>query len=48
MLNGYSPFVGEIKDVKGTVRVPKGQKMDDMALYNWDWPIEGVSGLKMG
>jgi basic membrane protein A and related proteins len=47
MLAGYSPFVGEIKDIKGTVRVPKGQKMDDMALYNWDWPIEGVSGLKM-
>jgi basic membrane lipoprotein Med (substrate-binding protein (PBP1-ABC) superfamily) len=47
MLSGYSPFVGEIKDIKGTVRVPKGQKMDDMALYNWDWPIEGVSGLKM-
>jgi len=48
MLSGYSPFVGEIKDIKGTVRVAKGQKMDDMALYNWDWPIEGVSGLKMG
>jgi basic membrane lipoprotein Med (substrate-binding protein (PBP1-ABC) superfamily) len=47
MLSGYSPFVGEIKDIKGTVRVPKGQQMDDMALYNWDWPIEGVSGLKM-
>jgi basic membrane protein A and related proteins len=47
MLTGYSPFVGEIKDIKGTVRVAKGQTMDDMTLYNWDWPIEGVSGLKM-
>jgi basic membrane lipoprotein Med (substrate-binding protein (PBP1-ABC) superfamily) len=47
MLTGYSPFVGEIKDIKGAVRVAKGQTMDDMTLYNWDWPIEGVSGLKM-
>jgi len=47
MLEGYSPFVGEIKDIKGKVRVAKGQTMDDMTLYNWDWPIEGVSGLKM-
>jgi basic membrane protein A and related proteins len=48
MLTGYSPFVGEIKDINGKVRVAKGQTMDDMTLYNWDWPIEGVSGLKMG
>lgn len=47
MLTGYSPFVGEIKDISGKVRVAKGQAMDNMALYNWDWPIEGVSGLKM-
>jgi basic membrane lipoprotein Med (substrate-binding protein (PBP1-ABC) superfamily) len=47
MLGGYSPFVGEIKDIKGTVRVAKGAAMDDMTLYNWDWPVEGVSGLKM-
>jgi hypothetical protein len=47
MLSGYSPFVGEIKDMTGKVRVPKGQQMDDMALYDWNWPIEGVSGLKM-
>ena len=39
--------LGEIKDIKGAVRVPKGQTMDEMTLYNWDWPIEGVSGLKM-
>ncbi len=48
MLTGYTPFVGEIKDVKGAVRVAKGQTMTDMALYNWDWPVAGVSGLKMG
>ncbi len=48
MLTGWTPFVGEIKDVKGTVRVAKGQTMADMTLYDWDWPIAGVSGLKMG
>jgi basic membrane protein A and related proteins len=47
MLGGYSPFVGEIKDITGKVRVAKGQTMDDMTLYNWNWPMEGVSGLKM-
>ena len=47
MLGGWTPFVGEIKDAKGTVRVPKGETMADMKLYDWDWPIAGVSGLKM-
>ena len=46
MLAGWSPFVGEIKDSNGKVRVAKGQTMDDLALYNWDWAIEGVTGLK--
>lgn len=46
MLAGYSPFVGEIKDASGKVRVPAGQAMTDMELYGWDWPIEGVSGLR--
>jgi len=47
LLGGYSPFVGEIKDASGKVRVAKGEKMTDLALYDWDWPIEGVSGLKV-
>ena len=46
MLGGYSPFVGEIKDAGGKVRVPAGKAMTEMELYNWDWPIEGVSGLR--
>jgi basic membrane protein A len=46
MLKGWSPFEGEIKDTTGTVRFAKGQKLDDKTLYNWDWAIEGVSGLK--
>jgi basic membrane protein A and related proteins len=46
MLKGWSPFEGEIKDTSGKVRFAKGQKLDDATLYNWDWAIEGVSGLK--
>ncbi len=46
MLGGWTPFVGEIKDIDGKVRVPKGTTMADMTLYNWDWPVEGVLGLK--
>ena len=46
MLGGYTPFVGEIKDVAGKVRVAKGATMTDLELYNWDWPMEGVTGLR--
>jgi len=46
MLGGWTPFTGEIKDASGKVRIAKGETMTDMALYGWDWPIEGVSGLR--
>ena len=45
MLGGYSPFVGEIKDNKGNVKVAKGVAMTDLELYNWSWPIAGTTGL---
>ena len=45
ILGGWSPFVGELKDNKGAVRLKAGEKMDEMALYNWEWAIEGVQGL---
>ena len=45
MMGGWTPFVGEMKDTKGKVRVKAGETMDDMTLYNWDWAIEGVSGV---
>ena len=45
MLGGFSPFVGEIKDNTGAVRVKEGEVMDEMTLYHWDWSIEGVSGI---
>ena len=47
MLAGTNYFTGEIKDSAGKVRVAKGAAMTDMELYNWNWPIEGVSGLKI-
>ena len=46
MLGGYNPFVGEIKDSDGKVRVSKGETMTEMALYGWDWPVAGVTGLR--
>jgi basic membrane lipoprotein Med (substrate-binding protein (PBP1-ABC) superfamily) len=46
MLNeGYSPFVGPIKDSKGNVKVPAGTTLTQDQLYLWDWSVEGVSGL---
>lgn len=45
MLEGYSPFVGELRDSEGNVRVAAGEVMDEITLYHWDWSIEGVSGI---
>ena len=41
----WSPFVGEIKDSKGNVKVAAGKKMTESELYNWDWSIDGVRGI---
>jgi len=45
ILAGFNPFVGEIKDAEGNVRVKEGETMDESTLYHWDWSIEGVSGI---
>jgi basic membrane protein A and related proteins len=45
ILNGFNPFVGELKDNKGQVRLAAGKTMTNMELYNWDWSVEGVLGL---
>jgi basic membrane lipoprotein Med (substrate-binding protein (PBP1-ABC) superfamily) len=45
MLGGWSPFVGPLKDSKGTIRVAAGKTMTDAELYNWDWSIDGVVGV---
>jgi len=42
---GYNPFTGPIKDSKGNVRIAAGKTMEPLELYNWDWSVEGVSGL---
>ncbi len=41
----FNPFMGEIKDSKGTIKVAAGQTMTEEELYHWNWSIEGVSGL---
>jgi basic membrane protein A and related proteins len=48
IMGGWTPFTGEIRDTKGTIRVAKGQSMEPTALYGWTWPVEGVSGLQNG
>jgi basic membrane protein A len=45
ILGGFNPFVGELKDNKGVVRVAAGKAMTETELYNWDWSVEGVLGL---
>jgi len=47
ILGGWSPFTGELKDASGKVRVPAGTTMSELDLYNWNWPVEGVSGLPL-
>ena len=34
IVGGWSPFVGELKDSKGNVKVAAGQKMTEIALDN--------------
>jgi basic membrane lipoprotein Med (substrate-binding protein (PBP1-ABC) superfamily) len=45
ILGGWSPFAGEIRDNKGTVKVAAGHTMSETEIYNWNWPIDGISGL---
>jgi basic membrane protein A and related proteins len=38
-----NPFVGPIKDNKGKVRVPAGEKLSDEFLYGkWSWYVDGI------
>jgi basic membrane protein A len=45
IVNGFNPFVGPLKDSKGNVKIAAGTTMTPLDLYNWDWSVEGVSGL---
>lgn len=46
ILEGWSPFIGPIHDHRGHLRVPAGETMDDLALYQWHWAVDGVLGLE--
>ena len=46
IVGGWNPFVGEIRDSGGTVRVRRGESLDDAACNAWNWPVLGVTGLK--
>jgi len=37
-------FVGPIKDQTGTIKIPAGTVMDDVALNSMQWLVEGVDG----
>jgi basic membrane lipoprotein Med (substrate-binding protein (PBP1-ABC) superfamily) len=45
IMGGWSPFVGELKDNKGVVRLASGQRMSEDEINIWGWPVDGVSGL---
>jgi basic membrane protein A len=45
IMGGWSPFVGELKDSKGNVKVARGATMSEADLYNWNWSMEGVVGI---
>jgi basic membrane protein A and related proteins len=41
---GYTPFVGPIKDNTGAVRIPAGETMGPAKMGDFDWYVEGVIG----
>jgi basic membrane protein A len=44
---GKSPYVGPIRDSKGSVRIPKGKTIGVRSkfLYSgWSWPVQGLIG----
>ncbi|KON65192.1 purine-binding protein precursor [Komagataeibacter europaeus] len=45
IMGGWSPFNGPIHDQHGQLRVAAGATMNDLELYDWNWAVDGVSGL---
>lgn len=45
IMAGWSPFVGPLRDTRNRIRVPAGERMDELSLYHWNWPLDGVFGL---
>lgn len=48
MDGSLNPFAGPITDASGVVRVPEGKELTDLELATWNWPVQGISGLKAG
>ncbi len=40
----WDVFTGPIKDQSGQIKVPAGQKLSDMDVWNIDWLVQGVQG----
>ncbi|SFR10099.1 BMP family ABC transporter substrate-binding protein [Desulfoscipio geothermicus] len=40
----WDVFTGPIKDQKGEIKIPDGQKMSDQELLEMNWFVEGVEG----
>jgi basic membrane lipoprotein Med (substrate-binding protein (PBP1-ABC) superfamily) len=45
IIGGWSPFAGPLKDNTGATRILPGKVMTDPELDNWNWSVEGVTGL---
>ncbi|WP_408886019.1 BMP family ABC transporter substrate-binding protein [Komagataeibacter melaceti] len=45
IIGGWQPFTGPLYDNHGQLRLAAGQSLADTAIYNWNWAVEGVTGL---
>lgn len=46
MIEGWTPFVGPIKDKNGQVKIPAGETLTERYFYDkWLWSVEGVIGM---
>ena len=43
----WDVFVGPIRDNRGEIRLPEGERMsDDSLLHSFDWFVEGVDDIE--
>ncbi|CAI3954555.1 Lipoprotein Med [Commensalibacter communis] len=45
ILRGYNPFQGPIYNNKKQLKVTSNTTMQNIDLYQWNWAVEGVTGL---
>lgn len=48
IIKGFNPYVGELRDQSGAIRLTESAQMDPEALNKWDWVVPGVMGLTKG